>query len=433
MLKLLFQDGLGDAHLSWIARIRQKPLHYLVILLCLINIALVLVSIGFWIIAAIQKLFIAADFTSFYTGFYLVRVGEGANLYNAAIQSIYQQQFMGGITFEGGVLLFPNPPFVAIIFSPISYLRLDAAFYLWTLLQLALLIWILFRLNQLFSHWDRKERIILVITILAFWPLTYNFLLGQFSLLLLVSFLQMYMALKNSKQIHAGLWMVLLAIKPQTLLIPGMMTLNKKYWRVALTAVIAGILLFIATSLIIGFQTWLGYIQSLKALGSYFGEFGVTPSSEYTLRGVLSIIMGKTQGNLTNIISAIILVVGMLGVWILWMRNTSLSNTKFSLFFAFTVALSVFLNLHLNPHDSLVLVVPAALFYDYLRTGNYPKKVYSLFLLIAPIVFILASFNSFNIFGVIRPPILFIFILLAWMAYYLLAKPPREPVTAPVQ
>jgi hypothetical protein len=422
MLKQLLQDGQDNTHESLISRVRKRPYHYLVVLLCLINITLIAVNAGLWLVAAYQRLFIAADFTSFYTGFYMVRMGEGPNLYDPALQSRFQQQFMGGLMFEGGVLLFPNPPFVAIAFSPISLLPLDIAFYLWSLIQVGLLIWILFSMNRLFSHWEKHERIILVITILAFWPLTYTFLLGQFSLFLLLALLQMYIAMKNSKLTQAGLWMFLLTIKPHTLLVPGMMTLNKRYWRMAATAVITGVIIFIATSLVIGLKPWQGYIRSLQALGSYFGKYGVHPDTEYTIRGVLSNILGNSQGNLTNIISIIILLIGMIFTWWLWSRDIPQNSSRFILYFAFTILLSVFLSLHLNPHDSLVLVLPAALFYDYLQQGSFPRKAYSIVLLVSPLIFIFTRFSNINIFGVIRPPVIIIIILLVMMTKYLILE-----------
>jgi hypothetical protein len=78
-----------------------------------------------------------------------------------------------------------------------------------------------------------------------------------------------------------------------------------------------------------------------------------------------------------------------------------------------------------------VLVLPAALFYDYLRVNNFPRRAYSTFILVSPMIFIFSSFSNFNLLDVIRPPILMIFILLAWMVYYLLGKnPPEEELSA---
>ena len=420
MLRNLFQDESTEPNEPLIARIRKKPFHFLIVLLCLINISLIGINVGLWATAAYQKMFFAADFTSFYTGFYVVRVGEGENLYDGTLQSKYQHQFMGGMNFEGRVLLFPNPPFVAIVFSPISLLQFDAAFYLWSLMQLGLLIWLLIKMNHLLHHWEQYERIILNITILAFWPLTNTFLLGQYSLFLLFCLVQLYIYMMNSKLTKAGLWLALMAVKPHTLLIPGMMTLNKRYWRVAVSASIVGIFLFISSSLIIGIQPWQQYIKSLQALGSYFDKFGVNPSAEYTVRGVLSNIFGNSQGSLTNTISIIVLLLGMIFIWFLWSKDIAQDSSRFIIYFAFTIMFSVFLSLHLNPHDALILVLPAVLFYDYLRQNDYPRKAFSILILISPTVFFIAAFFKYNIFGVIRPPVVVIVVMIAWMIKYMI-------------
>jgi hypothetical protein len=329
---------------------------------------------------------------------------------------------MEGMQFEGGVLLFPNPPHIAILFSPVSLLPLTGAFYCWSLIELGLLVWLLFSLNRLFSNWEKRERILLFTTILAFWPLTYTFLLGQFSLFLLIGWLQVYIAMKNAKLTRAGLWMLALTIKPHTLLIPAMMTLNKRYWRMAVSAIVGGIALIMATWLIIGSKPWLDYFQSLLTIGSSFGKLGVHPNTEFTIRGVLSNILGNSQGNLTNGISVIILLIGMILVWFLWNKGIPQNSPQFSLYYAFTILLSIFLSLHLNPHDALMLVLPAALFYDYLRHNNYPRIAYTMFIMACPVIFFMASFSKFMIFDVIRPPVIAIVILLVWMAIYLIKE-----------
>src|SRR4030042_5593805 len=120
MLRSLLQGDATEIDEPLLVRIRKRPFQFLIILLCLVNITLIVINIGLWVIAAYQKLFFEADFTSFYTGYYMVRIGEGANLYDGVLQSKYQQLFMSGMTFEGGGLRYANPPFIAILFSPFS-------------------------------------------------------------------------------------------------------------------------------------------------------------------------------------------------------------------------------------------------------------------------------------------------------------------------
>jgi hypothetical protein len=118
----------------------------------------------------------------------------------------------------------------------------------------------------------------------------------------------------------------------------------------------------------------------------------------------------------------IFLLMSMVFVWFLWRKDVPQNHPRFILYFAFTILISVFLSLHLNPHDSLMLVLPAALFYDYLRQGDYPRKAYSVLLLISPMVFLLAAFTDLNLLGIIRPPILPMLILLIWIIKYMMME-----------
>jgi len=402
-----------------LVKIRKNPNQYLIAFLSIVNITLIAVNIGLWIEAARQKLFVAADFTAFYTGYMMVRQGDAENLYDMDAQTRYQQTLLPGLVFDGGVLPYLNPPFVAQFFSPLSFLTLETAFYLWTFIQLGLLAWFLIGVNRLFSHWQKNERTIMIITILAFWPLTYTFLLGQFSLILMVSMLQTFISLKESRLANAGVWLSLLFIKPQILLITGMITINKKFWRGAVSLLATGLSIFVVSSIFMGVKPWFQYIRSMLSLGSYFGQYGLHPKIEYTFRGVLATILGYSQGAITNTVSLIALIAGMVLVWWLWRGLHHRKNSRLELGFSFTLLLTIFLSLHLNPHDSLLLVLPALLFYDYLRQNNFPKKVFLILMLLSPSIFLFATFNSFNFLGVIRPPVVVIVLMLAWMAKYL--------------
>ena len=399
--------------------IRNTIFKYLVVSITIINIILIGVSLAIWIGSAQQNLFIGTDFTNLFTGFKMVLNGDGAKLYDLALQAKYQQEIMGDISFESGLLPYLNPPFIALIFSPLALLSISGAFYLWTIGELGLLIWLIVLINRLFSDWTKKERLVMTLSILAFWPLTITFLFGQFSLLFLTCILQMYIGMGHSKLGRAGLWLVLLAIKPQILPIPGMMAVNKRYWHVAVTAVISGIVLVIISSAFLGFGTWLNYFQVLPAMSTNFGKFGFLPDAQFTVRGLLTNILGHSQGGIINIISIVVFVAGVIFVWLLWRIGIPADSQRFKLIFALTILLSAFFSLHLYPHDDLILVLPTVLFYDYLRQNNYPRKAYSLVILLTPVIFFITAFSSFNLFGVIRPPVVVILILLVWMLVYL--------------
>ena len=66
-----------------------------------------------------------SDFISFYTGWTIVRNGDGARLYDVELQRVYQAKLWGpeGAPFQFRLLPFVNPPHAALMFMPLSYLN----------------------------------------------------------------------------------------------------------------------------------------------------------------------------------------------------------------------------------------------------------------------------------------------------------------------
>jgi hypothetical protein len=370
-------------------------------------------------VAQANPIYMGSDFTVYYTAFTMVREGVSFGLYDQTMESKYQQEIMGGEYFDGGWLPFPIPPFFALIFSPISLIPRVPAYYLWTLMLIGLLIWLLVLLDRLFKNWSKREKQVMILIIMAFWPLAHTFLLGQLSIFILICMVQIYMLMKESKQVKAGIWMALLILKPQTMMMPAVVTINKRYWRVAISAIVTTLAIVFISSLIMGFRPWMQYIELLKLMSNSFGEFGIFPNVEYTFRGTLYNILGSNRGEIINVISITALVLAMGLIYFLWKKASDANDPFFELVFAIAIALSVILSLHLFDHDSLMLVLPAALFYDYLKRTNSPTSAYSIFLLLCPMVFFFSAVNPFNFLGVIRPPVVMIIIFLGWMIVYL--------------
>lgn len=409
----------------------NRLLHIIIVLFTIINIIFIGVNIGMWIGTIRANLIPRTDFSYFYTAYSIVRNGEAAKLYDMQTQALYQHEMLN-LNTEVDFLPFLYPPFVALFLSVLSALPLNIAYCVWSLIQFGLLIWLIFLLNRIFSDWSKRERVVLSITLLAFWPLAITFIIGQFSLITLFCLCQMYLAMKSLKTTKAGFWLGLLMIKPQTILFPGMITINKRFWRIAGTAVIIFLILVAFSSIFLGFKPWIDYVRLIPTMNTHYGDYGFYPIIEYTLKGMLSNLLGYAQGNLVSIISVIFLVLGMLVTLYLWVPDMSSNGLKFKLQFAIMATLSVFLSLHAYPHDSLVLVLPAAIFYDYLREKNSQRKIYSLLILASPLIFFVTSLTSLSLFGFIRPSVIVILVLLIWMVYSRIRdfrKAKNSPVT----
>src|SRR5215216_4763934 len=115
-----------------------------------------------------------SDFISFYTGWTIVRNGDGTRLYDAELQRVYQTKLWGleGALSRFRVLPFVNPPHAALIFMPLSYLNPRPASLVFLGLNCLLGLWVLRRLWQVAAGWTLPARVLLITTILGteiFW------------------------------------------------------------------------------------------------------------------------------------------------------------------------------------------------------------------------------------------------------------------------
>ena len=377
-----------------------------------VNTGLALSFVGLWLVAARQGLFWRADFSAYYTGWKMVIVGTGNQLYDFDLQSRYQQEILQSRSFADGLLPFDYPPHMAWLFAPLAWLPLSVAYGIWSLGQLALLAWFLWLLSRLTTHWEKRERRLMLVSVVAFAPLFYTILLGTFGLMLAVWILQFYIAIKDDRQCASGLWLSLASIKPQSIILLGIFLVAARRWRAILSVAVVGIFFFSVTGLMFGWNIWVDFARVIREVAQLSGEYGIYPKEMYNFRGVLASVLGDDAAEIVSAISLAAFLITILGV--LWLWKTSWQKQT-DLKFALTICLGLLFNLHLNPQDSLLLVIPAVLFYDTLRQRGLPRQQYAAFALSIPLVFILSEFSIRGSL-IIRVPIILLTILTIWIA-----------------
>lgn len=382
--------------------------------LLILNTGLIILNLSAWGMAFALDLFWRADFTSFYTGWAIVRDGRGAELYDFTLQSRYQQEILEGKSFQDGLLPFVNPPGLLLLFAPLANLPISTAFIVWSLGLLALLTWLIALLWRFSADWLPIERWLLIGAVLAFLPMLITFLLGSFSLLMLVCILQIIFSFQRGHQAAAGLWFFIGMIKPQIVLVPGAMLAGSRRW--AALAWISGlvIVMVVVSSLLFGWQIWSVYFTRLNEVSRFFGNFGIDPESMVNFRGALTSILGDENGILINQISTSAFVIVMAAVFWMWRGLFQTEEPKFKLRMAFTLVLALFFNIHLFPQDSLLYIAPAILFFDYLRVRGLPRRHYAAFILLCPYIFMFSEFFLGNRFF-IRGEVVAALVLLLWI------------------
>ncbi len=388
----------------------------------MLHIALGLMYAALWIATMMQGNSWRADFSAYYTGWVMLLDGQGRNLYDLALQTTYQQEILEGRSFAGGLLRFNNPPHVAVLLAPLGLLPRETAFLVWTAVQVGLLGWLLRLLWQLAREWQPRERLLLVSAVVAFPPLLNTFFLGAFSLWVLVCLVQFYLLLKQGRDTAAGVWLALGTFKPQIVFLPGFLLLGARRWRALGGAIATGVGLFLLCTWLLGWQVWLDYLDVLRGTANLFAAAGVDPTIMYNFKGALTLLLGSGNASLINQVSTLALGITVLITLWLWRGPWRPAAPDFEPRFALTLMLALLFSLHLNPHDGIALVVPAALFYAYLRAHRPTwSRPYAVFALSSPLLFLFSEFAIEDRLG-IRVPVVVMLVLTGWLIAALRAE-----------
>lgn len=379
-----------------------------------LNIGLGLSYVALWGMLAWQGLFWRADFSAYYTGWSIARDGLGGQLYDFDLQTRYQQQILGGRSFSQGLLPYLNPPHATLPFIPLALLPLPAAFAVWTLCQVGLLVWLLRLLLRMAHDWEPLERWLLVSAVVAFPPLLFTFQLGAFSLLMLLCVLQYYWSLKQGRDRSAGLWLLLGTVKPQVLLLPGVLLISARRWRTLGTALLGGGILAALSGALLGWRSWAGFAAALRTVNGYFGIFGIVPATMYNFKGTLALILGDEQGLLINQISLVALALVVALIMFLWHVPWRPDDPVFDLRMGFTILLGLLFNPHLHRQDGVLFIAPAVLFYMYLRQRGLPRRAFAVLALACPLLILVSEFTISGSLG-IRAPVALAAVLAVWM------------------
>jgi hypothetical protein len=246
-----------------------------------------------------------------------------------------------------------------------------------------------------------------------------NFMLGAFSLWMLICLLQFYSAIKEKREVRSGLWLALGLVKLQAIVLPAAMILGARRWRAAASAIILTLLFVLLSSAILGWHIWQDFMKWLLSTSAYFDAYGVVPQDMYNLKGTLALLLGNEQKTAINAISLAAFLLSILFVILLWSGRWQPEEASFELRLAITILMGILFSPHVNPQDGLLIVMPALLFYIYLRENNLPGHAYAGFVLLCPLVFLLSEFVVAGSFG-IRLPALAYMMMGAWMVKYLL-------------
>lgn len=155
---------------------------------------------------------LGGDYPAFYAAGKIIAEGQGAALYDVALQERMQQ----GLHADGdrGFLIFAYPAYVALFYAPLSYLPFLVSFALYMAVLAAAAVATV-RLVRPMLPECRGQGPVLLLLLAACYPLLASILGGQNTALSLLLLAAIWRALHDERDVLAGLAVGLLLFKPQ--------------------------------------------------------------------------------------------------------------------------------------------------------------------------------------------------------------------------
>jgi hypothetical protein len=380
-----------------------------------LNAGLAAAAALLWLGMALRGDFWRADFSAFYTGWTMVLDGRGDHLYDFDWQSEYQGRLLPDRAALGTLLPYVYPPHF-IVAAPLAFLPLPVAFYLWTWLQAALLVLVLRWLWQDARSWGPAEPAVAIATLLAFQPLFLTFQLGQQALISLVAVYGLARALRAEQPMAAGAWLALASLKPQFALLPAVFLLGAGRWRVLLLAGSLFAAWAAAATAVLGWHCWPEFLALTSFHARQFDTFGVFPLRGHNFKMVFAALLGPELLPWINVLTSVGLLLAAGAALALGRFSRTAGRTHWELCYALTILLGVLAAPHLNPHDALLLVVPAVLFYDALQRTAGPTRLLAGLYAASPLLFLADSYAMDWWPSRIRPFFFVVLGLTVWVA-----------------
>lgn len=351
----LSREASGD-QLTDRARVitRERVRNYSLIFLMGSVIALSTSTVAALVLSGAQRLPLP-DFLAHWTGGKILADGLVSKLYDPAVQQTLQTS----IGSPPNVLAwFVSPPFVAAVYIPFALLPYLAACAVWTGASLAMLGLALARLQVFAPQLWARERLLVVLAVLASYPVFELVGSGQDSALVLLVWCVGVGLSVRGRQVPAGLVFALGLVKPQlVVLVPVVFVLARQFR--GLAAFLGGGVFFGAASVAVagkaGVVSWIGTLTG----GLYTDQVTVGQSWKMvSLPGLLSAVLSPAGHGIAWGAAAIATVAP---VMYFILRGYRADPSAKPWIWTACSATTVVASPHLLVYDA-VLLVPAALF-----------------------------------------------------------------------
>ncbi|MGZ4730887.1 MAG: glycosyltransferase family 87 protein [Terriglobales bacterium] len=306
------------------------------------------------------------DFTIFYTAGKCLIQGRGRQLYDLETQFAIQREFASEVKHRENPLPFNHPPFEAFLFAPLARLPYAAAYLVWAVFNLALILgfWKLLRPRLPSLHGFLPA--LPLLAMFAFFPLIMALLQGQDSILLLFLYGLAFCACATGRPFVAGLCLGLALFKFQLVLPFVLVLLVRRQWRAVAGFLITAFVLLSVSAAVVGWSGVMAYPGFVLRLSRSGAQAGIYPRDMPDLRGLVAGSLHLAGLPATLLISALsFALVALAARW--WHVQP---GRQFVLGFSLCLTVTIIASYHLLVHDLSVLMLPILLVAELIVAGQ---------------------------------------------------------------
>jgi len=293
------------------------------------------------------------DFVNFYMGASIVARGQGAELYQRETQDASYQRLL----HQESHRYFLHPAYEAAALSPLTHLRLEQAFVLWTLINIAFLSFLPLILIKC-APLVRAKPYLGMFSFCLF-PCLTALTLGQDSIVLLFVISLTYLLLSRNRDLAAGFLLSLATIKFQYVLILLPLLLLSRRFRLGVGFALGCGCLALLSFWVTGWQGLVDYFNFLRAFEAHAGYGSMQPELMIDARGFAA-GMGWAGQPFGYVMQSILIGLGVVTAWATGFRRSD--GLTFALFLSIALAASPYAHFP----DLTLAFLPIVLVLDHL-------------------------------------------------------------------
>lgn len=313
---------------------------------------------------------VGTDFAQYYAQSVALWSADPSNIYRPqSYNTVYQELLRTYIVNQQPVppTSVPYPPIFAWLFSPFTIPSPPIGFALWETINIAGALYLAWRSASLFPE---SKRPLVALFILTSFPVWDTLLLAQPQLLLACAVGECYLALRNGRDLAAGLWLSWLLIKPQYGGLIGLFLIWKGRWYAVIGAVLGGMVIVGLSILVAGWDALLAYPLALKEMAVFKGYW------EENMINWRSVVLWLRPGvgTFKGMLLTQALAIGTLLALVIVTRGRWAGREPaFSVQFTLVVAATLLITHHSFTYGAVMLILPLAAVFSEHRASRWTE------------------------------------------------------------